>query len=73
LTKKDDDVHPVQETTTACQGMCDRRPDVFILDVRIDNDVTYRLALRDKIQGARHVSACWGGLRLKPYGKDQRL
>jgi len=36
----------------------DLRPDAIILDVCMDNDLNLLLALRDKIQGARHVSAC---------------
>jgi CheY-like chemotaxis protein len=58
LTEERYDVHPVKETQTACQGVRGLRPDAIILDVRMDNDLNLLLALRDKIQGARHVSVC---------------
>jgi two-component system, OmpR family, response regulator VicR len=39
LTEEGYEAHPFKETTTAYQGVRDLRPDVIILDVRMENDV----------------------------------
>src|SRR6266571_3492867 len=39
LTEEGYEAHPFKETKTAYQGVRDLRPDVIILDVRMENDV----------------------------------